>query len=258
MPKLKLKEIRKFILDSIEIIVIFPLTIYTVYIAVTGQTVPDNRISALTVAILAFLALSLLKDRFNRKKLEKSLTEIPIRQNLSMRFREIDYKEIVRNLVIESKKSIWMITRTGVIIDEIKFELEEALKKGHEIKIVVCDSKNDDLKKIIIRVCEQDEDTIESFFKRGEKGYEYLHDKYPDLIEKKIIGFTPPQLMYITDTNENNGDSNSTAFIIPFSFKSRVRSAPSLKFKFNEDPKLFEYYFKLINRLWEYQEDDCS
>ena len=257
MAKLTSKEIWSLIVDSLDTILIFFLSIYTLYITISGQPVPENRISALTVAILASLAFSLFRDRFNGKKLEKSLSQIPISQNLSMRFRG-DYKEIVRSLITNSKKSIWIIVRTGSIIYETKLELEDALKRGCKLKIVVCQSNNDDLIKIIELDSHHNQEKIKSMFKDGNNAFEYLQKKYPKLIERKIIGFTPPQLMYITDTNDNSGESNSTAFIIPFAFKSSARLAPSIKFKFNEDPTLFEYYFEQINRLWDYKEDDYS
>lgn len=251
MEKLTQKEIRKLIVDSLDIVLIFILSIYTLYITISGQSVPNTRISALTVSILASLAFSLLKDRFDRAKLENLIAQIPISQNLSMRFRG-DYKEIVRNLIINSRQNIWIVVRTGSIIYETRFELEDALKRGCKVKIVVCESNNIDLKKIIELDSEHDQETIEGMFKNGEKGYQYLSAKYPDLINRKIIGFTPPQLMYITDAIVNNDNFNSTAFIIPFSFRSSVRLAPNILFTFNEDPKIFKYYLKQINDIWRY------
>lgn len=296
MNKLISKGVRQNIRQGKDLDIVIPLFlgIFASVIAILGLPFSDNRlsalISALTLSILSFLALSLLNNRVDREKSENSMiqiesslaqteesiaqteasiaqtekyiAQIPTSQNLRMRFRG-DYEETVRQLIINSNKSIWIIVRTGKIIYQRQSELKDALERGCTINLVICNSNNDSLKRIIEFESEHDQETIEGMFKEGERGYEYLckqhhENNYSGVIERKIIGFPPPQLMYITDFNGNNGNSNSTAFITPFVFDASVRLAPSILFTFNDDKELFRYYFKQINDIWKSQANDYN
>ncbi|MDJ0509463.1 MAG: hypothetical protein QNJ64_09455 [Crocosphaera sp.] len=209
----------------------------------------------LTATILFFISISLLKNRNSAEDLTETIKNNTC--NFSDDFDLIDirddYQFTVKQFIKNTKSSLKLVLRTAKIIEDLDTDFEEILKQDCNIYIIMCNRNNEKLIEDIALYNDKTETQIKANFDSAEEEIKRLEQQYGNLIHRIIVDFHPPELLYISD---NHDYSNGKTLVLPFSYKSSVRKAPSILFKNSDNPQLFEYYSELFDRMWEDNKND--
>ena len=241
----------EFILALLCCFVTFFLSVFGGFLPKIAEHLPDI-INALTVTILGSLSFGLFNDRKDRI-IRRETTQKSTFKGLTVEPTE-PYEEVVRDLLKNTKRSIWLILRTGSILHELKEEFNELLERKGEVYIVTCKSDDDNITSMIELDSDHTSRKIKDMFADGNEAYEELQKKHGNQIQRKILNVPPTHLIYISDPSDPNG----RAFVIPILFKVRTRKAPSTYFCSKDYQSLFKTYFSQTQEMWEEADDDKS
>ncbi|MDJ0600469.1 MAG: hypothetical protein QNJ37_16710 [Crocosphaera sp.] len=247
--------------ENIDIYFIVALIILQIILRVVQIyfTITDKINEPLTLAILFSLSISLLNSRRTIQDLAEIIKKNTCHFSDDVNIIDIrdDYQSTVKQFLqnTKSKSSLKLVLRTGKIIKDLDTEFEKILERGCKIDLIMCNRKNSNLIKEIGLYSEKNstEIQINANFDLGEEEIKKLERNYSILINKKIVDFHPPELLYISDHDDCE---NGQTYVLPFSYNSSVREAPSILFKNSDNPKLFEYYSELFDRMWEDNKND--
>lgn len=239
---------KAFSLGNLDYIFPLLLSILILPISALGLGLSESVINSLTLAVLASLSFSLLRDRIERK--DELNRKLQVRNN-GMAIRD-NYQDIVKGLIKSSKQSIWMLLRSGSIIYELRDLIRHSLAQGHSIKVVVCKRGNDDLIEMMMLESNRTKEEIKSMFSCADNQIEVLSEHYPEQFKCKYIDFVPSKLMYLIDPEEQKSNLEPDVYIIPVPYMQNARQAPSLLLSQSDNRGLFLYYFDEIKRIWEH------
>lgn len=260
----KIKRIRTWVQNYIEISVIILLVVITLIFSVFGS-VDISFGLALIAVILTTISTAILLNRQKIEKFQKNVdasfqnlndTVTSELANVKEQFESTvairdDFRNEVSAIVNSSEKELLCLLRTGSILGEehTKRVFLRALEKGCQFRIIVCHMHRELVKRLSF---EMDNavglDGVIRKFGHFIEALRKLKEVNDNNIEIRTIDYLPATLEFIADPYLKDGQ----AFIIPISFKADVREeAPSIRLSKRKHYDIFDYYLNEFERYWD-------
>ena len=260
MKKIFLRfKILTFIEIVLFILSIFISNDFTIWKIRVNSYSLTNLSNALLFIIVFELITLIINDKESRKELKELI--INSTQQLSpdldlLAYR--DYTKTIKSIIDKSKKDIYIILRTGKILEDCEEQLARAINRGCNIKVFFLDKdyflKNPSLLKNIIQEGNSSRSVIEFKFDSGyDTGRELL--KKSSSLENNLDiqisrNYVTSQLIVLSNSSETDG----YFFYVPLFYNLDPRDSPnyliSKKDNKKNRKKAFIQYKKAIEELW--------
>lgn len=203
--------------------------------------------------VLTLLALGILIDRKNVQKVSKLLENIELKNSeaLAQRNKEFFYAYIFET-INNAKQEICLLVRSGGTLKSISQELEEAINRGCQVRIILCARNQATIDTMAFRghmTTDRDEiiSEIEATIRKLKNLKEKIKKSKLNLLKVREIKYLPPVGLSISDPDLIDGK----LFALLVSFRSHSRSGPSILLDNRNSPDLFNYFKNQFNNYWD-------
>lgn len=238
--------------ESCTLGIILILSVVSLVLSVF-ETTNQQLIQALFVSTLAFLALSLLKNRRQNEDVTKLVNELRAPLSLSEKFfKHADDINEITQAVCSSQKSFLWGTALVMHIPMLREEIANALDKGKEIRFLLVKPNSSALSMAAFRAKDGDRSELNSNLLHNLNALNAIASgkSVSGKLEIRVIDYFAPYTLYIFDADLPTGWAQARLSSLRVSHTNR----PTYRLTRRDDALWYAYHVEQFEKAWELAE----